>query len=115
MVAQQRIFTIFHCRLPKTAFNSIFFYLFIILKNRKIIVWKNGEKKKKWKYSQLKFVEFHVHGGKDCLCFNKSSVDEIFTFISSQVVSETSHISSVTPLGSEICTSIKCSVSLQDD
>ena len=109
MVAQQRIFTIFHCRLPKTAFNSIFFTFLSYWKTEKNCV------KKKWKYSQLKFVEFHVHGGKDCLCFNKSSVDEIFTFISSQVVSETSHISSVTPLGSEICTSIKCSVSLQDD
>ena len=115
MVAQQRIFTIFHCRLPKTAFNSIFFLPFYHTEKQKNDCMKELCKKKKWKYSQLKFVEFHVHGGKDCLCFNKSSVDEIFTFISSQVVSETSHISSVTPLGSEICTSIKCSVSLQDD
>ena len=83
---------IFHSRLPKTVFNSIFL-LFYLTENHQIcILYQKTFIKKRIvlqncvKNSYLSYAEFRIHAVKDCLCFYKNSANRAFTFISSKIV-----------------------------
>ena len=52
----------------------------------------------------------HTHK-KDHLCFYKNSTNQTFCFINNKVVLFKNHVSRIEPLGNEISTAIKRSVS----
>ena len=62
------------------------------------------------------YVKFRIHAEKDHLCFYKNSTNQTLNLSAAkQFTSEASRISSIAPLGNEVDTAIKCSISLPDN